>query len=82
MMVLRFGKPAGIHEGYSKVNLALLNAKMGLKSKGNYTKPFQLDRNEKLTGHEESAAQSRWVAATEAPLTIQWRIEKTGAVYL
>lgn len=52
---------------------------MRLKSKGNYTKPFQLEwtrMNEKLTGHKEPAAESRWVAAVESPLTIQRRIEK------
>ena len=42
----------------------------------------RVDRNKKLTGHGEPAAESRWVAAAEAPLDIQQRIEKTGTVYL
>lgn len=80
-MVLRFGE---IHEGHSKANLAPLHPKMGLKSNGSYAETLsaRVDRNQKLTGHEEPTAESRRVAAAMVPLTIHRRIEKTGAVYL
>lgn len=61
-----------------------LHTKMGLKSNGSYAETLsaRVDRNQKLTEHEEPTAESRWVAAAMASLTIHRRIEKTGAVYL